>query len=114
MGTNRNIALCIVFTIITCGIYGIYWMVKLNAEVCALANQMRTNGAVLILLDLVTCGIYGIYWNYKMGENVNRITGGDNNHVVYLLLSILELSIVSLCLMQNEVNKCVENQPTIV
>lgn len=114
LATKRNIALCIIFTIITGGIYGIYWIVRLNAEICELSNQERTNGAVLILLDFITCGIYGIYWNYKMGQNVNRITGGDNNHVVYLLLSLFELTFVSLCLMQNEVNKCVDNQPNLV
>ena len=30
---ERNVALAIVFTIITCGIYGIYWFVVLTDEV---------------------------------------------------------------------------------
>ena len=29
---ERNIALCIIFTLLTCGIYGIYWMIVLNDE----------------------------------------------------------------------------------
>lgn len=37
--TARNIALCIIFTLITCGIYGIYWMIKINDEVNLLAGE---------------------------------------------------------------------------
>ncbi len=28
--TARNIALCIIFTLITCGIYGLYWQYKMG------------------------------------------------------------------------------------
>lgn len=30
--TPRSIPLCIIFSLITCGIYGIYWMIKLNDQ----------------------------------------------------------------------------------
>lgn len=30
---NRNLALCVILSIVTCGIYGIYWMIMLNDEV---------------------------------------------------------------------------------
>ena len=35
----RNIALCIILSIITFGIYGIYWMIKINDEVNTLAGE---------------------------------------------------------------------------
>ena len=34
----RNIALCIIFSIITFGIYGIYWMIKINNDLNTLAG----------------------------------------------------------------------------
>ena len=30
--TPRSIPLCVIFSIFTCGIYAIYWMIKLNFE----------------------------------------------------------------------------------
>lgn len=105
MGTNRNIVLCVVFSIITCGIYALYWMVKMNSEISDMAGEEnKTSGALLIVLSIITCGIYMIYWNFKMGKCVNKITGADNNHIIYLVLSIVELSIVNLILMQNTIN----------
>lgn len=35
---QRNIGLCIVLSIVTCGIYGIYWFIKLTDEVNVLAR----------------------------------------------------------------------------
>ena len=56
------IVLCIIFSIITCGIYGIYWMIKMNDEVNALAGEPgATTGGMVFLFTLITCGIYGWY-----------------------------------------------------
>ena len=65
----RNLVLAIVFSFLTCGIYSIYWMIKLNDEVNQLAGEPQaTSGGMVFLFSLITCGIYGIYWAYKMGE----------------------------------------------
>ena len=62
---NRSIVVSIILSIVTCGIYGIYWFVKLNDELNAAAGkQNATSGGVAVLLTLVTCGIYGFYWAY--------------------------------------------------
>lgn len=69
---KRNIALCVIFSIITFGIYGIYWFIKINNDANELANPpKRTSGGVAFLLTLITCGIYGIYWAYKMGKQLD-------------------------------------------
>lgn len=103
----RNIALCILFTFITCGIYGIYWMIKMNDEINDLAGEPdATSGGMVFLFSIITCGIYGFYWMYKMGERSDRIRGvNGNSGLLYLLLSIVGLSIVSYCLMQDTINK---------
>ena len=44
---KRNIALCVIFSIITFGIYGIYWFIKINNDANELANPpKRTSGGV--------------------------------------------------------------------
>ena len=108
--TARNIALCIIFSLITCGIYGIYWMIKINDEVNLLAGEPdATTGGMVFLFSLITCGIYGLYWQYKMGERCDRIRGmNGSSNVLYLILGIIGFSIISMCLMQDTVNKKVE------
>lgn len=58
---KRNIAVCIILSIVTCGIYGIYWFICLNNDTNTASNTFGTSGGVAFLLTLVTCGIYGIY-----------------------------------------------------
>lgn len=111
---KRNIVVAILLSIVTCGIYGIIWMIKLNDELNALANkQGATSGGMVFLLTLVTCGIYGWFWYYKMGENVDTIKANkgeasSNSPIIYLVLGLFGLGIVNYCLMQDTINKTVE------
>lgn len=109
---ERNIALCIIFSIITCGIYAIYWFICLTNEVNEAAGVEGTSGGMAFLLTLITCGIYGFYWAYKQGEKIEKAksdrgmgNGSGSLSVVYLLLSIFGLGIVAYGLMQNELNQ---------
>lgn len=106
----RSIPVAIILSIVTCGIYALYWMYSINNEINDLAQDpMAASGGVVILLTLVTCGIYGWYWNYKMGEKCDFITQKNSSSgVIFLILSIFGLSLVSLCLMQDTVNKVLQ------
>ena len=110
---QRNIVVSIILSIVTCGIYGIIWMIKLNDELNALANkQGATSGGMVFLLTLVTCGIYGFFWYYKMGENVEAIKANNgmpagSSPIIYLVLGLCGLGIVNYCLMQDTINKVV-------
>ena len=52
---ERNIALCIVLSIVTCGLYGIYWFICLTNEMNAVAKVEGTSGGVAFLLSIITC-----------------------------------------------------------
>lgn len=102
---NRNIVVCIILTFVTCGIYGIYWMYTLNQYACAVAPQeWKTDGMAVVLLSIVTCGIYGFYWNYKMGKAYSCANGGNDNSLMFVLLSVFGLSIVNYAIMQSDIN----------
>ena len=108
--TPRSIPLCVIFYLITCGIYGIYWMIKLNDEVNELVRDSDApSGGIVFLLSLVTCGIYGLYWMYKMGERCDQIKGNSAgySHILYLVLSLFGFSIISYCLIQDTINQTV-------
>lgn len=111
---KRSIGLCIVLSIITLGIYSIYWFVMLHNEAKAAAGETEgTSAGVAFLLSLITCGIYGFYWNYKQGEKLDKAYADrglptGSRSVVYLVLSIFGLSIISYALMQDSLNKIAE------
>ena len=110
---RREIAISIVLSVITCGIYGIYWFIKLNDEINYVADdRMATTGGMAFLFSILSCGIYLFYWMYKMGEKldgiyINKGWPAQSRGIIYLILSFFGLSIVSYALMQDSVNKAI-------
>lgn len=107
---NRNIAISIILSIVTCGIYGLYWFIKITDESKAVSNGTNANGLLAVIYTILTCGIYSIYWSYKMGQNMHaagKLHNKDisDNAVLYLILSIFGLGVVNYCLIQNDLNK---------
>lgn len=102
---TRSVALAIVLSIITCGIYGIYWFVVLNDEINALTGDASApSGIVVFLLSLVTCGIYGIYWAYVMGRKVAYLNRTADSGIINLIIALFGFQIINLALFQDAVN----------
>lgn len=101
---GRSVALAIILSIITCGIYGIYWFVVLTDEINELTGEGSPSGVVSFLLSLVTCGIYGIYWAYVMGRKVARLNRTADSGIINLIIALLGFQIVNLALFQDAVN----------
>lgn len=107
---RREIAIAILLTFFTCGIYGIYWFIVLSDDVkTASKDESLPSGGVAFLLSLVTCGIYGIYWAYRMGKGIaaarqNAGLEATDNSVLYLVLQIFGFAIINYALIQNELN----------
>lgn len=109
MVKEKNIALCIILSLVTCGIYGMYWFVTLTDDVNTIFGDQGTSGVMAFVLTIITCGIYGLYWAYKCGEKIdkahqNRGEAASNGGVLYLILYIFG-GIIAYALIQNEVNK---------
>ena len=106
---GRNFVLCLVFTLITCGIYSIYWMIKLNGECLKLAEEKGVSGGLVVLFNLLTCGLYSYFWAYKMGECVDKINNKSGfSGYLYIVLAVLGLGIVNMALMQDTINNVVD------
>lgn len=111
---NRNIGLCILFSFITCGIYGIYWFIVLTDELKQLSGDNETaSGGIAFLLTLVTCNIYGWYWAFKRGENIDTMKNAkgipsSNSGILFIILQALGFAIINNCIMQNEINKAIQ------
>ncbi len=107
---TRSIVTSIILSLITCGIYGIYWFISLTNEVNKLSDTKDTSGGVCFLLNWVTCNIYGIYWGYRMGIKRDKMMGDENanSKVLYLVLCIV-FPIAAWALVQDSINKAVAN-----
>ena len=73
MSQNRSIAKCIVLSIITCGIYGYYFLYCMARDVnvaCAGDGQKTPGLLPFILLSLVTCGFYALFWYYNLANRL--------------------------------------------
>lgn len=116
---ERNIATAIILSIVTCGIYAIYWFIVMTDEVKAAAKDTQiASGGVAFLLTLVTCGIYGIYWAYKMGEltakaQADRGLPVKNNSVLYLVLELIGFGIIVYALVQSDLNQMVKEDTKV-
>ena len=107
MVVPRSIVLAIILTLITCGLYGLYWMCKVNDELNLLSgNDRGTSGSLVVVFEIITCGIYGIYWAYKMGQNCAYLNGDSSGSILYLLLALFGFQIINLALFQDMINKC--------
>ena len=105
---KRNVATAIVFSIITCGIYAIYWEYKMLDSLYK-ANNLPSNAGVDIVLSIVTCGIYGLYMLYKAGKMESSALRMYNQPerdeaALYLILGIFGLAIVSFAILQSNIN----------
>jgi len=107
---NRSIVTSIILSLVTCGLYGIYWLITLQDDSNLVSDDNSTSGVTVFLLTLVTCGIYGFFWEYKMGQRLFQAGQKygkqiSDNSIVYILLHVCGLSIVNYCLMQSDLNK---------
>lgn len=100
---QRNIAMSIIFSILTCGIYSIIWLWCLNNEL-RVANNKTLNSGTNFLLSIITCGIFEFVWLCLLGREIEDV-GGKDNGVLYLLLSIFLTPIAGLAFVQYDVNQ---------
>jgi len=96
---------------VTCGIYGLYTIYRISNDVKELTGDQSISPGVELVLCIVTCGIYSIYWSYKyahlifMYENQAGMPFPSDLSVACLVVTLVGLIIVSMALMQNELNK---------
>ena len=73
MIVRRSVPMCIFLSIITCGIYGYYFVYKMARDVniaCEGDGESTAGLLQFIVLSFVTCGIYAWIWYYKLGNRL--------------------------------------------
>ena len=74
MKTNRSLLVFILLTIVTFGIYELYFLWKMAQDtniLCADDGKKTPGLLAFILLSAITCGIYAIIWWYNLAERLH-------------------------------------------
>ena len=113
MMMKRDLSVSVALTIVTCGIYGLFWFLCLHKDTQKLSGKTSCSAGVAFLLRLLTCNIYGLIWVYQRGKLIREAyqkRGHDKFEYseLYLLLSLIGLEVVSYALIQRELNKIID------
>lgn len=102
---KRSIATCIILTLVTCGIYGIIWAIKIAKDAVKVkdVNDDGTLEAVLTVF-FPFIGFFLAEKKFAEGCQAAGIPHSDNS-ILYLVLGLFGLGIVDFCMMQSELNK---------
>ncbi len=95
--TKRDPIMVLIFTIITFGIYGIYWYVMTKLE-------MNESGADIPTAWLIILPIISIWWMWKFSEGVEQVTDGQMSGPIAFLLLFL-LPGIGAAIIQSSLNK---------
>ena len=107
----RSIALGIIFSLLTCGIYSLYWEYKQMATLNAWLGRTEYRFWLWFFLSLLTCGIFALYYEYKMAVGINEVQANNGLNVsnslavICVLFAIFGIGIASLAIQQWEINK---------
>lgn len=106
-----DIAAGIIFSVISCGIYNVYWNYRQMKAMNELLARPEFDFGKWAILTLLSCGIYHIYYEYRMGAELQAWLT-QNGHpvnphlaVIGLILSICGLTVVADAVYQHELNK---------
>lgn len=105
---KRSIGLIILFSIITFGIYDIYWFIKQTNDSNQINPSEKTaSGGLAFLFMLITGSIYYFYWIYKLGKKV------DNGGALYLILAFFGFGWLMQLIGQSKINAYIDAHPEV-
>ncbi len=73
--TDRSLVAYVLLSLITCGIYGFYFIYTIARDVnvaCSDDDEETSGLGMYILLSFITCGLYSIWWEYKLGNRLQN------------------------------------------
>jgi hypothetical protein len=102
--SNRSVVMVIILSLVTFGIYPIYWYVKTKDEMVQAGADIPT--AWLLIVPIVN-----IYWTWKWCGGVEVVTRGKTTQVIAFILVAL-LSVIGMAIIQASFNQAAEEART--
>ena len=96
---QRNFVTFLLLNIITCGIYGWYYIYTMTRDINTMVGDdgRNTDPTTALLLSIFTCGIYTLYWYYTQGNRMKALPDYNNipcqengtSYLVWILVGAL-------------------------
>ena len=115
---TRSPALVLVLSVVTCGLFLIYWYYKMYEDLKQLTGSTPTGNDYILdfILAVLTCGIWGIYVDYKISVQIgelqqkNGLSKSDLESLVIILdiaayITVFITYYISSAIQQDALNK---------
>lgn len=108
-GIFRSPILVVLLTLITCGIYGIFWMYAVRLEVRNYLDDSSISPGLELLLAII-CFPFMYVWYYKMGRDTARMQEKAglpprDQSVLFMVLAFFGLGLVANYIIQEDLNE---------
>ena len=109
-----SVAKDVVLSLVTCGLWDIFWQYKQIQTVNLLAGEEVFSFWKWAVLSLITCGLYHFYHEYLMGRAIVQIQHryelppSESLPAVSIILAVISLGIITDALQQKELNFIIE------
>jgi uncharacterized protein DUF4234 len=110
-GKDRSPALVLLLSVVTCGIYHVYWYFATLYEMRDAGHSPTGNSPWLdFLFAVVSFGLYGFYVDYRIGKAIidlqaERGLRENDTSIIAVILDIVGLGVVASTLQQSELNR---------
>ncbi|MEI0493990.1 DUF4234 domain-containing protein [Brachyspira intermedia] len=109
---TKSLLTVAILSIVTCGIYFIYWIYVTTNDVNNYMEQEYINPTLAVVLSIITCGLFAVYWFYKYGtivfndmsKKAELDSYGESAAVLAILLFIPFGYIYSIIALQSKLN----------
>ena len=111
---QRSVVEVFLLTIITCGLYFWFWAYLTRSELKQYLRDESINPGLDVLLSII-CFPYAYYWIFKYSKEVAAAEAKagivpTDNSLVNLLLYVFGLGIVSMMIIQAQLNEIARKQ----
>jgi glucan phosphoethanolaminetransferase (alkaline phosphatase superfamily) len=113
MPPERSIGVSIVLTLVTCGIYDLFWDYWMGCEIRDHSNRQDINPGLDIFFMIITCNIYYFFWLYKMSgilrESEATCFPGEASRMMepwlLVVIGLIGATLVSDAILQYDLNR---------
>lgn len=105
---KRSVLLALILSVMTFGLYFVYWFCSLTNTSNELAPKHATFGGFMALIMVIFTGsIYFFYWTFRLGQKAGEMNDTNSEGGLYFVLAFFTFGFIPMCLGQSACNKAI-------
>jgi len=102
---KRNIPLSVVLSVITLGIYAIFWIKSISEDIAKLEGE-KTNSYLETAL-FFTVPFYCMYWYYTKGRKIAKLADDADMSILFSIQGLFCIGVFAFALIQTQIHKAI-------